>query len=372
MTSVEDPIGQALTGGRYALIGAGQLGELALAHWPADIARPEFILDMAKSGKLDGIEIVDLAAHAGQPGVTYLLSTLKMPTPAIHAIFRQIGQSDILTVYDFFDHHTPDIFTNGWRNRTPSAAVRESFRRLPDYYADALSRHICRAVTAWRYARELVEDYPLGPEECKYELERFDRANCHYDVVYDGGTYDLSLLAYLVKAGISWGQVVAFEPDTAIRAACAIKQKQWEKEIVRPVLLDPRALSDRAAPARFLATGGPSSRLIANQAMTHADMIEVDTCRLDDVHHELFGKDSNSPKRILIKLHIEGSELDALHGAHDLLSRHHVDMLIDLSHDEPSYLAIPEYLASFGRFDLMLRCHALFGEGLTLFARSRS
>ena len=48
------------------------------------------------------------------------------------------------------------------------------------------------------------------------------------------------------------------------------------------------------------------------------------------------------------------------------------DLLINLSHDEDSLLNIPQTLGVSKKFDLFLDSHALFGEGLTLFAKSKS
>ncbi|MEJ2411181.1 MAG: hypothetical protein P8Y48_18260, partial [Novosphingobium sp.] len=120
MTSDADLV-RALTSGRYALIGAGQLGAMSLAMWPHDVPRPEFILDSHKTGDIEGIPIEPLAGHVRRPGVTYLLSAFKMPAAEIRAIFERIGQSDVITVYDFFEQYTPALFSNGWRNLAPSA-----------------------------------------------------------------------------------------------------------------------------------------------------------------------------------------------------------------------------------------------------------
>ena len=356
----EAAIRQALNHGRYALIGAGQLGAMALAQWPARVARPEFILDSVKSGDLDGVEIRPLGGHVPDPGIIYLLSAFKMPPEGIRAIFDMVGQPDILTVYDLFEEFTPVAFTNGWRNVAPSEHVQDKLARLPGLFADDLSRHICDCVTAWRYRRDLRDDYPVGPEEIKYNLAQFGRAGAHYDVIYDGGAYDLGLLAKLTKANIGWDHVVAFEPDPASRSLCA--------PLPSKVVLDVRALGDRDGRGRFIANGLLSSRLIDDETLEHADLIEVETCRLDDVHRALFG---GADRRILVKLHVEGSEMAAVRGAANLLASDKVDLLINLSHDEPSWIDLPALLASDGRHDLFLRSHALFGEGLTLFARHR-
>ncbi|MET0363633.1 MAG: hypothetical protein ABW169_03170, partial [Sphingobium sp.] len=112
MTSRESALTTLLTSGRYALVGAGQLGEMSLAMWPDDVPRPELVLDSVRTGELGGIPIADLPTHRHQPGLTYVLAAFKMPPAAIRAIFDGVGQRDIVTVYDFLEQFTHATFSN--------------------------------------------------------------------------------------------------------------------------------------------------------------------------------------------------------------------------------------------------------------------
>lgn len=360
---------EAATSGRYALVGAGQLGAMSLRLWPTSVASPEFILDSVKTGALDGIEIRDLRSHVRVPGVTYLASAFKMTPRQMKDIFQTIGQNDILTVYDFFEEFTPAVFTNGWRNVGPTPETECRLARLPQFYADEASRRICQAVTAWRYRRELVDGYPVGPEENKYNLRLFDRAGTHYDVVYDCGCFDFGLVNSLIAANISFDRLVAFEPDSASYEVCRQRIAEWRSMAKGQVILDRRAISDRNGSGTFLASGLLTARLIDSPSLDHPGLTVVDTCTLDAVHEHMFGWHEARTSRTLIKLHIEGAELAALKGAEKLIRNSRTDILLNLSHDEISYLDIPEFLAGFGCYDVFLRSHSLFGEGLTVFAR---
>lgn len=369
MTSQTATYKNALSRGRYALVGAGQLGAMSLKLWPATVTPPEFILDSVKTGALDGIEIRDLRSHVRAPGVTYLASAFKMTPPQMKDIFRAIGQDDILTVYDVFEEFTPAVFGNGWHNLSPSAETKRRLAKLPQYFADDLSRAICGAVTAWRYRRELVDDYPIGSEDDKYNLAPFGRGGTHYDIVYDCGSYDFGLVKFLVAAGVTIDTIVAFEPDHTSYAACDRRIAAWRPGTDVEAVLDSRAICDRHGHGAFVASGLLTARLVETRSLAHPDLTVVETCTLDDAHEERFGW--RARPRVLIKLHIEGAELAALKGAAQLIGATNTDILLNLSHDERSYLDIPEFLAGFGCYDIFLRSHSLFGEGLTLFARRR-
>jgi len=360
----------ALTRGRYALVGAGQLGAMSLRLWPDTVTPPEFILDSVKTGALDGIEIRDLRSHERAPGVTYLASAFKMTPRQMKDIFRTIGQDEVLTVYDLFEEFTPAVFGNGWHNLAPSPGTRRRLARLPQFYADALSRKVCDAATTWRYRRELVDDYPVGAEDDKYNLALLGRGGAHYDIVYDCGAYDFGLVKSLAAAGVTFERIVAFEADAKSHALCRQRIAAWQASSKVEAALDHRAICDRNGHGAFIASGLLTARLVEARALDHRDLTVVETCTLDDAHEERFGW-QGSP-RILIKLHIEGAELAALKGAERLIRATRADILLNLSHDERSYLDIPEFLAGFGSYDIVLRSHSLFGEGLTLFARRRS
>jgi len=368
----EARIRKLVTGGPYALIGAGQLGAMSMGLWPASVAPPEFILDSVKTGDIQGVGIRDLRSHVRVPGVTYLTSVFVTPTSELKAIFQRIGQDEILTVYDFFEEFTPTVFSNGWRNLAPTGETEDRLARLPHLFADETSRDICRAATAWRYRRELVNEYPFGSDSNKYNLALFGRAGTHYDVVYDGGCFSFTLVKSLTAAGVTFDRIVAFEPDPASHEVCRQQIAAWQPRVKAQIALDRRALSDRDGRGTFIANGLLAARLIHVPSFDHPKLTTVDTCTLDSVHEQTFGQDKPEARRTLIKLHIEGAELSALKGAEQLIRQNRADILVNLSHDEKSYLDIPEFLTQFGCYDIFLRSHSLFGEGLTLFARHKA
>lgn len=367
MMPTEGRIKAALSHAPFALIGAGQLGEMTLALWPPELERPAFVLDSVRRDSIGGIEVRPLQGHDPVPGVTYLLSAFKMPADEVRGIFKALGQSSILTAYDLFEHTMPELFSNGWRDLSPTEATTQRLERLPQLFADELSAQICRSVEAWRYRRDLVSDYPVAPEADKYDLSLMGRGGTHYDVVYDCGSFDLGFLDSLQKAHVSFGSMIAFEPDPRNRARCISRVKELEAEAAGRISVDSRAVHDHASNQPFVANGQLSARIVPETLSTHPDHISVECCTLDAVHSALPGESD----RVLIKLHIEGSEPSALAGAMRLITETRADLLINMSHDERSLLEIPEVLAATGRFDIFLRSHSLFGEGLTLFARHR-
>ena len=354
-----------LAEGPFALVGAGQLGRMALDMWPAGAPHPEFFVDSTKEGTFCGLPVYRLGSDL-PAGLTYLISAFKMPSETAKTIFRQLGQDELLTVYDYFEERIPLEFSNGWRDLSAAPGREARIALARGAYTDPTSKLIHDCACAWRYARELRDDYPVTPEELKYDLSQFGRSGIRYDLVVDGGSYDLGTLSMLKAGGVAFDRVVAFEADPVRHADCVARAVEMPGVTVRS-----EALSDFDGEAEFLATGLLSARLAAPGLKGDVRNRPVSVARLDGLTGTLFPDGASEHSRVLLKLHIEGAELPALKGAAALLAKARVDILLNLSHDEASLLDLPVYLQSFGRFDIFLRSHALYGEGLTLFARYR-
>lgn len=371
MSRIEARLRAALETDRFALVGAGQLGEMALDLWPDSLPRPEFVLDSRKRGKLRHIPIEDLTVHRYDPEITYLLSAFKIPVSEAKSISASLHQPAILTVYDFFEKQFPHTFSNGWRKLDLVQTDLDRIALTRRCYADEMSLVAFDAVVAWRYRRELLDDYPVTPEKDKYNLSLFGRRSCFYDHVYDCGSYDLSLAASLAKAGVTFGSLVAFEPDPRRHAICREAAETSKRHaLFGQIDLERKAVCDSDGREAFMANGLFSARLTSADSAS-AQCIVVETCTLDAYHAARYDARDDSETRVLIKAHVESAEPRVMVGARRLLERTQADVFVNLSHDETSFLDVPRFLESFGRFDLFLRSSSLFGEGLTLFARRR-
>jgi FkbM family methyltransferase len=358
-------INELMVSKRFALVGAGQLGAMAIELWPETVPKPEFYLDSIKTGELKGIKILDLKTHVPVKGITYLSCFFKVDVKEIKMVFREkLHQSILLTVYDFLQHYSPKVFSNGWYNYDNSKSRQGEISTVRSVLADENSVNAFDAVCSWRYKRRLVDNYPVGMEDDKYNLGLFGRSGFHYDLVYDCGCYDLSFLSYLKKATVSFAKYIAFEPDPKRFDACLIESQKHDDEII----IEKEALYDQVGPGIFLANGLLSARLV-DDAVVSEEVLRVNRITLDSYHDSRSQLKPASHNKVLIKMHIEGAEPAAIKGALKLIASTQSDLYINISHDEPSLLEVPVIISELGKHDIFMRSHALFGEGLTLFAR---
>ena len=347
-----------------ALIGAGQLGKMAIELWPQWLEKPIFFLDEFSTQDINGIPIFKTSTHIPDSSIQYILSYFKTNPSDVKDLFGSFLNQEIITVYDLLTQVNSDLFSNGWRGDPKDL---KSARANLDYFADVESQSVYSDVLDWRYLRKL-SDYVPASEDNKYNLTKFGRNSYHYDLVIDGGSYDFSFPKSLLATKNSWEKLIAIEPDpmSQVEVAKQIDQIQRTKEFHGSCHLEKRALWSTNQTAYFYPSGLLSARISGKPDKTSR---KVETVTLESI---LVEQKVNTSAKILTKLHVEGAEWPIICSSIQVLKWNQVhDILINLSHDEESLVKIPELLHELGKYDLFLHSHALFGEGLTLFARSK-
>jgi FkbM family methyltransferase len=352
--------------GNFVLIGAGQLGDMAISLWPEAVPLPRLILDSQRTGLCRGVKISNLIGHKGNSDSVYLLSAFKLKSSEVDSIFSRLGQGVILTVYDFFEEYCPLTFSNGWRCLDPDDIKLRSLEAVRRNFSDVRSLAVFDAAVYWRYYRKLFPDFDCEPESTKYDLRRFPVIIKDYEFVFDCGAFDMALVSFLSAAGVKIGCYIAFEPDNQSFEQCRHRAGALKEALPSKVRLENVALSDVIEDRLFLSNGLLSARLVpSHYAEGNTVPTVTQTTTLDRFVSNLAGIGSG---RVLLKLHVEGAELAVLRGAERFIRASKPDIFVNLSHDEESLLKIPEFIKSIGGYSMFLAGHSLFGEGVTLFA----
>jgi hypothetical protein len=340
------------------LLGAGQLGRMALEMWPRTLQRPVMILDRYASGDIFGVPILSTDVHVPDRAFLYVLSYFKESPEAVADLFEAHLKQPLVTVYDILSGEIPDSFTNGWQGHPDDF---ESAASVMPCFEDQESQQIYRANLEWRYRRHLCRDYPVGREDDKYALTKYGVEGCEFDTVIDAGSYDLSFGLKLKSEGFSWRRYIALEPDAARYAAISnlLAVHSFEEE---SICLSQAAVWSRSGEVDFLASGLLSARIPRDSTSANS---KVTAFTLSDVVQQC---DTTATDSLLVKLHIEGAEWPVVESSVGLLRRPGLTgLLINMSHDEASLTQIPRALDKLA-YRMKLHSHSLFGEGLTLFA----
>jgi FkbM family methyltransferase len=291
---------------------------------------------------------------------------------------------------------------------------------LDEKLADERSREVLRAVTHYRILghqrytlplntdeywrkRDSIRDYVASPRELKvpcfldiklahydlsplgFPMQLFNHASAIQPVFmleqyrYKGST---SVCAepgdYVIDAGGCWGEVAfyfaekigpdgrvfsfEFIPDNTIvfRENLALNA-----ELGARVELIEQPVWSKSGVTMHYKSNGPGSRVSFDPLPDESG--SVSSIALSD-----FVEQRRLPRVDFIKMDIEGAELDALHGAADIIKKHRPKLAISVYHKPEHFVEIPEFLES---LDLGYRFYldhfTTYMEETVLFATAR-
>ncbi len=150
----------------------------------------------------------------------------------------------------------------------------------------------------------------------------------------DGGCLDCRT-SYLFSdwCGGKYSKIFAFEPDPI---SCSICEQRLSEKKIRDFRLIRCGLSDHTGKKAFRADLYGCSHIVADGNVEGEHVVAVPVTTIDDTAGE--------EKIGFIKLDIEGSELDALHGAEKVISRDQPLLAVSVYHRRGDMVAIMDYL----------------------------
>ena len=161
-------------------------------------------------------------------------------------------------------------------------------------------------------------------------LQQQNTRGCCYDVGGNMGYYSVLLAS-------AADHVFAFEPDTRNHA-------DFLAQGISGITLVRKAASDRSGTARFDVSGESTVGHLSQEAVS-ADNIEVETITLDE-----FRRSRPADERVsVVKMDIEGYEIQCLHGAEQIIEDDRPVFLIEFAIESGrpnSFLALGEFVSS--------------------------
>jgi FkbM family methyltransferase len=329
--------------GPFVLFGAGALGRWTLAKLRTSGVEPCGFVDNNQRlwGKdVDGLRVLSVADAVREFGrdVPFIVTVYNST-----AVRRQLGDKGHRAfAFPVLALRFPKALLPHCCVDRPArmvgqtAAIREGLF----VWADEASRR--EYVAQVRY-RLTFDDVPPGiPASETYFPEELVVPSPE-EVFVDCGAYDGdSVREFLRRRGETFGRVIALEPDPANIDRLQASLSGYPATVRSRVEAIAVAAGSQRGKMRFDATGTVTS------AIGSAGTLEVDVAPLDDV---LRGR---SPS--YIKMDIEGSEPEALAGAHRILQEDEPVLAICLYHRQEDLWQLPLQIRAINpRYDLFLR-----------------
>lgn len=348
--AVEAPLSSA----GIVLYGAGKMGGMALDLMRAAGKKPDYIVDRAATGELDGVKILppELIPEKDRREKTFVVCVVTAPLGPIADFLRALGCSDVRHFYDYSEAVFPGIMPNGWALAEPApvdlAGIARVLGRLEH---DERSVGDYLRLLWWRLRRvDLVfPDQPVLYAAKYFKAPHFP-ALLADEVYVDGGAHvGLTINYFLEAAGGKYARIHAFEPDEANLEALRAGLPAGDGRITVHSL----ALYDGGGQVRFRNGLGYASRTEEGGTLT------VTAAALDTLPEI---------RPSVIKLHLEGDELRALQGARRTIESCRPILMVLADHGPDGLYRIPDFLAGLESYKLYFGQHDHCGNTSIFYA----
>jgi FkbM family methyltransferase len=261
-----------------------------------------------------------------------------VPLREIAVTLANLGFSDVITPMEAYPYLSDDLGWRFWMGRPQDyARINDVVERASGLWADFESQQIFWRTLIFRLGFDLEVLRPPESVVHQYADPQLPRWREPLRLV-DGGAYNGDTVQTLSEHGCKFAAIYAFEPDSenfnSLKAnAASMRETQ--------ISLWPCGVGASTCKLRFSEGESTSSKL----SESGSSIIPV--VALDDVLH---GQPVN-----LIKLDIEGAELDALQGAHGLIEKYRPGLAVCLYHYPDHLWTIPSWVADL-KLDYRLYC----------------
>lgn len=293
-------------------------------------------------------------SHTDRQGVKVVIGihNRDVDLAQVFSYLSDLEYQNVWSVVQVFDSLSVDLGDRFWlTDRSFYPAHEQEITSALDLWADEISRDMYLNMISFRLdgqyahlsAPDLINQYFL-PDRVWNSPLRF----------LDCGAYDGDTLRLLAERKTTVAAVAAFEPDLKnfARLVQQVAQYSWWEDVT----LWPCAVSGRTEQLRFVAGGGESS------ALSNVGDEIVQAVALDDV--------LPSFRPNLIKMDIEGAEIDALCGARKMIERYRPGLAISVYHRPAHLWQVLHLLHSWKLgYRFYLRSHAYNGFDTVLYAQ---
>jgi FkbM family methyltransferase len=289
-------------------------------------------------------------AAKGTPAIIGVFNYAADPTPIL-TLLKEAGFVSIISYFEI--HERLGMAPDFWLG--PRLALNERQEEILnglEFFEDQVSRQVYHDHLALRltFDQGLLASPAIETQYSPTDLPPLRQPMR----LVDGGAYIGDTIDFFLDQGVRMEAVAAFEPDMINFRKLVDASSRYTAEGIE-TLLYPCGIGGETGMLRFQSGQGAGSQL------TKSGDLHVQVMALDDVLPNF--------KPTLVKLDIEGAEIDALHGARRTIQQDMPDLAVCVYHTSAHLWEIPKLIRElFPTYRLSLRAHRFNGFDIELYA----
>lgn len=349
--NTEKPNYSSITEKEIILYGAGSLGQMAMDLFQRTDITPKYIVDKTKKGEINGVKIVapEDIPHEDKQNCLFLICISTVSYNEIDKFLKSFQIKNIMQFYTYAYLKFPELLSNGWTCINPTEDEKNQIERVCEVLAHD-ERSLCHYLQfLWWKIRGIEKIYPKYPvlsDKKFFDSPSTPKLNKD-DILLDAGCHFGQTIEKFIKAtNNEFKQIYAFEPDEENLRVC--KNKFNDERIIYST----KAISDKISRAKFFDNLGYASKLDKNGEK------EIETTTIDDI--------KLSPT--IIKLHIEGEELQGLKGAEKTILQSKPTLMVLADHNKDGLYKIPLLMYNYG-YEVYFNLHDYCGNSAVFYGR---
>lgn len=336
------------------LYGAGKMGIMALEFLKKINIKPKFILDQNITGTLKDIEVISLD-NLTIKDKKECLFIICIVTISYKNIFDSLKAHNCLNICHFYDYSNVMLnkyISNGWEKSELDKNDLENIKNLcSKLEKDETSLAHYLQFLWWRIRKieTIYKDYPVLSNNKYFDAPYFPKLTKNERLLDAGAHFGTTIQHFINATNKNFDTIWAYEPD---EQNLTILKNSINKEFEEKIHLYNIALSDKNDSSYFTDRLGFASKI------DEEGNIKVSTKKIDTLNIN----------PTIIKLHLEGHELQALEGAKETISKNRPIILVLADHNEDGLYKIANFLINLDNYKLYFYLHDYCGNSAVYYA----
>lgn len=338
-----------LSKNNIVLYGAGSLGQMACDLLLKSNIMPKYIVDKNKQGVINGVKIIT-PANIDKDDLDNSLFLICIATISYNEIVNYLttfGIKNIMQFYTYAYLKFPNLLSNGWFCANLDECDKTGMENVCKYLShDELSLHHYMQFLWWKLCgiEKVFDEYHVLSGKKFFKSPCMPKLNENEILADCGAHYGQTIESFIEMTNNKFEKIYAFEPDEDNLNIC--KQKFKDERII----YSDKVIFNKNCKVIFQSELGFTSKI--NDNGREKEAVTIDSLNINPT---------------IIKIHIEGSEFEALEGAAETIKRSHPSLMVLADHNQDGLYKIPILLYNFG-YKLYFNLHDYCGNSAVFYA----